>query len=136
MADRLDSLAREVHALRRELDSTPAERVWDLLMKAAVPITIGLVAAALHLWRDVSIIQATRFTEEDAASMETRIRRELPPQWLRDDLEDIKAGLTSATTALGKLDSMGVRIDQIVNRQNENSIDIDALENALMERLK
>ena len=81
-----------------------SERVWDLAMKATVPVAIILGAALIR--HEVNLAQQaveirtindSRFTDIDGLKMEKSLKQwieqRFPPGWLRDDIQEIKGRL-------------------------------------------
>jgi len=90
-----------------------AVKVWDWILRLAVPLVLLVGAVVIQVRADVQMqaeqirsINNTLFTAADWAKAELRImaaiqegeRRaaaERPPEWVRDDLSEIKAILRS-----------------------------------------
>lgn len=77
------------------VEQTPTDRMWEVVLKVMVPISIGigswLLATAISHESRISIVESTRFTNKDAAELERRIYAE--EALLRADLNIIKTNV-------------------------------------------
>lgn len=93
---------------------TMGERIWDVLMKGAVPISIALAGAVIKHEVELGKIQETRFTQAQGLEMKAdvmeQVRREFPPDWLREQMNRIEGKVDLNATKLEKLDD---RIDDL-----------------------
>jgi hypothetical protein len=64
--------------------------LWELLRMAAVPLAFTLGGWIVGHEIRLTSIEANRFTDQDAAAMHREILKELPPQWVREALKDLK----------------------------------------------
>ena len=87
-----------------ESDSAIPARLWDLILRLTVPMVVALAASVIYHEVRLSVIESNRFTAEDATGMERRIRETLPPEWLREDLAEIKGLLREMDTRLDALE--------------------------------
>ncbi len=86
----LAQVLAEVHSLRTK---TRSDRAWDIATKVAVPLVLVVAAWMVSLQVRVSVIESTRFTGQDGEAMRATLLRDFPPQWMRDDLNEIKERL-------------------------------------------
>ena len=86
------------------------KKLMDNLVEIAV---VALASAVIYHEVRLGVIESNRFTSED---------------W-RDEARPISEGVQ---TLLVNQSALMVRIDSMLTRQQENSEDIDALENAIM----
>lgn len=83
----IQQILEEVHEIKKAQGTM---RLWDIATKAAVPVLVLVSGWMVALEVRVSVIESNRFTSGMAAQMREEIRKELPPQWLKDDLTEIK----------------------------------------------
>jgi len=87
-------------ATRRSLDM----RAWSVLEWGLRVVTLAMAAAVLaHEWRLINI-ESNRFTDQDGHQLEAKILEKLPPQWLREDIRDIKSSLKSFDERLRRIE--------------------------------
>jgi hypothetical protein len=55
--------------------------------------------------RELAVIEATRFTDQDGRELLDTILTRLPPEWLREDLSEIKLELQDIKKRLGTLEA-------------------------------
>lgn len=77
-----------------------SDRVWDIVLKALVPVSILLAGSLVSHEVRLAKIEESRFTERDASLMERRIIESIPPPWLKAQIEEIKALLRENTSRL------------------------------------
>lgn len=78
-----------------------ADKVWDLAMKASVPILIILGTALIRQEIRISRIEETRFTDSDGLRLEQRLERWIEQRFpsrsdfesMREDVREIKAAI-------------------------------------------
>ena len=74
--------------------STHSDRIWGWFIKGSVPVLLTTIVAVVGFASSVhtrlAIIENSRFTARDAQKMRMEILGSVPPQWLRDDLQEIK----------------------------------------------
>ena len=88
-----------------------AERLWDVLVKLSVPGVIVCVSSlVLHEVR-LSVIESNRFTDEDSFALETRILSNVPPPWLREDLNEIKVMLRDYDLRFSGIEGRLIRLE-------------------------
>lgn len=78
-----------------ESQQSPADKIWDWAMRAAIPVVMALSLWAINIDRRVTRMESNRFTQHDAREMEDRLRITLEnlatvPVWIREDLSEIK----------------------------------------------
>lgn len=125
----LAEVSSVLHRLQRRSDS-PVARIWDTVGKALPPVVLALAGWGLTIWRDVSIIQATRFSRDDAVMLEARLRDELPPAWLREGLQDLKASLKEMQADVAALPVIQVKLDRALQLAERNESAIAAMKAA------
>ena len=81
------------------------EKLWDAAMKLMVPVVIAIVGWGITLSVNVSNLQLVSMTKSDGHAMETRIMKNLAPEWLREDLREIKDLLKQQDERLRVLES-------------------------------
>lgn len=64
--------------------------IWDNAVKIAMPLCILLVGAVIVNRISIREIQVSRFTDRDGSELERRLLEARPPQYLRDDITEIK----------------------------------------------
>lgn len=64
--------------------------LWEILKTAAVPLAFALGGFLFGHEIRISGIEATRFTDQDAAEMHREILKDLPPQWLKDAIKALQ----------------------------------------------
>lgn len=81
-----------------------AAKVWDVLIKATVPVSIVIGSALIAHEVRIAKLEDSRFTTADAYQLEHRVVRALeakfPQPWLLDDLREIKDRLKSIEARL------------------------------------
>jgi len=110
MEKELTQLRDDIHAIRRRSESV-ASRAWDGLMKAAVAGILALFSWQFALEQRVDaheatlqVVESNRFTITDAANMERRLKDDLPPEWLREIVADLKKQNTDILQRLARLE--------------------------------
>jgi len=79
-------------------------RAWDTVEWAARVLIVGLIVFSLRQeWR-ITQIESNRFTHTDGVALERRLLEKLPPQWLRDELVEIKGNLRGVETRLRSIE--------------------------------
>ena len=87
----------------KDIETSAAPRVWDIITKLAVALTIALTGLVVtHEWR-IRIIEGNRFTQEDARSL-------FPPDWLTSKISDIQS---NQKEIVRKLDALSTSITQL-----------------------
>ena len=90
-----DPLVRRLDALLARMTSLESrdrgDRWWDVALKFAVPLVIGAFGMSINHEIRISRIEENRFTNADGAALEARVLDKLPPQWLREQVNEIKA---------------------------------------------
>ena len=72
--------------------TNPSDRVWDVLSKLMVAVTIAMGGAVITHEIRLGSIESRQFTLQDANEMERRLLEHLPPSWLREDIKELKGG--------------------------------------------
>jgi hypothetical protein len=90
-------------ALRREWVDV-AVKVTALLTPVVLT-SLGWIGAALidHESR-LDVIESNRFTHQNGTDMKKEIMQELPPEWLREDIREIKGMLRTMESRLNALE--------------------------------
>ena len=83
LEQKLGTVVEELRILRSK---TSVDRIWDMAMKAAIPAVLAVIGWVMHMEVRLAIIESNRFTAQDAAKM----KESLPPNWLRNDIKEIK----------------------------------------------
>jgi len=52
----------------------------------------------------LAVIESTRFTAKDGSSLERRLTNAFPPEWLKNDLADIKLQLKEIEKRLTRIE--------------------------------
>jgi hypothetical protein len=94
--------------------STAANRAWDLATKVAVILTVALCTASINQQIRLSVIESTRFTDKDGAALKSEITGSLPPEWLRQDMNEMKVGLKTIESGQHKLLERITRLETLV----------------------
>lgn len=82
---------------REQVENNTSARVWDMLLKAMVPLSVVIGGALIGHEVRLSRIEDTRFTKENGLQLERSFRQwveqRFPPEWLLSDIADIKEEL-------------------------------------------
>lgn len=102
----LQAMADELHAVRQQQKAQPGwSRVWDVAVKALVPVVIAIVGWGIGHEIRVSNLELTAMSKMEGASLEQRMREQLVPAWLREDLAEIKQLLRAQDERIRSLQS-------------------------------
>lgn len=92
----------------KEIEIIAAPRLWDIISKLGVALTIALTGLVVtHEWR-IRVIEGNRFTSEDATKL-------FPPTWLTAKIGDIQVNQKEIAR---KLDELNVSITQLKTRHD------------------
>jgi len=84
-------------------------RFWDVLMKLSIIVIVALLGMVWKHDHSIGVIEATRFTKEDGKHLQEIIMNQLPPEWLKEDVREIKESQKADTkeikTAIKELDT-------------------------------
>ncbi len=84
-------------------------RVWDLSLRVIIPALLvwaaTVQATVLAHDKHLAVIEATRFTAQDGRSLLDTIMERTPPDWLREDIQEIKAELADIKKRMGTLEA-------------------------------
>jgi hypothetical protein len=87
-----------------EPNGTKKDRVWDMLTKATVPITMIVATALISHEVRLSRIEENRFTDLDGAHLHQKLLEDFgktyPPKWLLEDVKEIKDKLRDIEKAV------------------------------------
>lgn len=86
--DQTPSLQRIISKIDRLESRKTSERVWEILTRAAIPVVLAGAAALIAHEVRISTMESNRFTTRDAQQLEARMTSR--PDWLREDLAEIK----------------------------------------------
>lgn len=104
--DQAQKIQAVLDSIERDLRTRPSwTRAWDLAVKSLVPAVLLLIAWGIGLQVRVSQLEITTMTKEMGHELENRLLSVLPPQWLREDLAEIKTLLRSQDARLDKLEA-------------------------------
>lgn len=78
--------------------------VWDIAMKVTVAAMVGLFAWVFAQEQRMTRMETREFSQEHGRNLEDKLRKELPPQWLREDLEEMKNLLRSQDARLRQIE--------------------------------
>ena len=71
-----------------------SEKIWDVVLKASVPLSLLLGSALITHEVRLSKIEATHFTREDSYKLRAALHKEIeeryPPKWLRQKVQHIE----------------------------------------------
>ena len=96
-------MERAIGDMSKRLDAQPKwSRAWDVGIKALVPIVIAITGWGLGHEIRVSNLELTQFNKTDAHTMHNQIVESMPPQWLRDDIAELKQLIRSMDDRLRK----------------------------------
>lgn len=97
-----------------------AARIWDVLMKIAVPVSF--VAAASLITHEIRLasIESNRFTNGDGSQMESKLKewveQRYPPTWLREQLKDIHDQTVLIPVMDERLKALDERVQRLEKR--------------------
>lgn len=77
---------------------------WDVVGKCAIALTCALSAGYVAHESRLAVIESTRFTAKDGSSLERRLTNAFPPEWLKNDLADIKLQLKEIEKRLTRIE--------------------------------
>jgi hypothetical protein len=84
-------------------------RVWDLSLRVIIPALLvwaATVQAAVVLHdKQLAVFEATRFTDEDGRLLLDTIMGRVPPDWLKEDLAEIKVDLSDIKKRMAALEA-------------------------------
>lgn len=83
-------LSNRLAKIEAQLAKSKNSHIWDILFKAAVPLVISIGAWAISKEVELSHIKSTYMSLEQGMAMERRMLENMPPQWLKEDLVEIK----------------------------------------------
>ena len=83
-------LSNRLTKIEAQLAKNKHSHIWDVLFKAAVPVVIAIGGWAVSKEVEISHIKSTYMSLEQGVAMERRMLENMPPQWLREDLVEIK----------------------------------------------
>lgn len=88
--------------------TTELSKVWEILMKATVPLSVIIGSALVTHEVRIAKLEESRFTGSDGVKLERDIRAyvqdSFPPNWLREDIQEIKASMKSIEGRLRKIE--------------------------------
>ena len=91
MTDPTPKTIEDVLAVVQRLQKTStSERVWAYVFKAGTVIVIPVCFWMITLEKRVTVIESNRFTNQMASEMEARLSSKFPPDWLKEDVTEIK----------------------------------------------
>ena len=71
-----------------------SDKVWDLLTRAAVPLSVIVAGAMIAHEVRISVIESNRFTNHDGDKLDQEIKywieNRYPPEWLREEMNELK----------------------------------------------
>ena len=79
-------------------------RVGQMLFAMTLPVVGWMFAVVQDHEVRVVRIESSRFSAADARQMEDRLRVTFPPDWLREDLVDLKDGIKQLNTRLSVIE--------------------------------
>ena len=77
-------------------------KAWDLMLKALIPVVVFLCGVLLSHEMRITKIESNRFTLKDGQVLEDKIRKDYPPQWLREQIAEMKVTLIKIEDRLRK----------------------------------
>jgi hypothetical protein len=102
MTATLESIQQQLVALQTERHSA---RLWDIALKAVIPVVIALTGWVVAMEVRVSVIESSRFTPRDGQVLRDDLVKQMallyPPAWLRESIARIEA-------RLGRLEDKGI----------------------------
>lgn len=87
----IQHITSQLDALTQRVAAQPQwSRAWDIAMKAVIPVVIAIVGWGIGHEIRMSNLELTTMTKGEAHQLENRMMRALPPDWLREDIKEIK----------------------------------------------
>lgn len=87
----LQTLLVRIDELERIVAAQPKlSKAWDMAMKALVPVVIAIAGWGIGHEIRMSNLELTSMSKVDGHALEDRIGRKFPPEWLREDLKEVK----------------------------------------------
>ena len=84
----LCAIDRKVH------EQSSGERVWGWILKSSVPVLLAAIVSVgawgTNLNGRMRVIETNGFTDAEAAKLRSDLMKDLPPEWLREDIKEIK----------------------------------------------
>ena len=93
MTDPEQHIEQQLEKIWAELSKSKksqSDRAWDIATKLMVPLVISIVGWGIMHEVRVSNLELTRMSRDEGHIMRAAILKDVPPQWLRDSLAEIK----------------------------------------------
>jgi hypothetical protein len=93
-------------------DAGTVPNAFDLAMRRLVVVAIVALISAV-VWHEVrlGVIESNRFTTGAAYELERRLQTELPPDWLRTDVRELKSLVRDVNARLVRMESKFEALD-------------------------
>lgn len=89
--EQLAALLGRIDELERIVAAQPRfSKAWDMAIKALVPVVIAIAGWGIGHEVRMSNLELTHMSKVDGHALEDRIGRKFPPEWLREDLKEVK----------------------------------------------
>ncbi len=113
IAQNVTKLVTDLHA---STIKTKSEKIWDFLLKAAVPTVVAIGTFVLSLDRRVSFIESTRITSVDFQKTIGVLQLELQkasqgPDWLRNEIVSINVKMDLLKENMAKMSERVARVE-------------------------
>ena len=78
-------------------EKSSADKIWDIVLRTSIPVMLAAIGSSL-IWglsidKRFSVMESNQFTKFDGANLRRDILEQVPPDWLKTSLADIKAKL-------------------------------------------
>ena len=78
-------------------EKSSADKIWDIVLRTSIPVMLAAIGSSL-IWglsidKRFSVMESNQFTKFDGANLRRDILEQVPPDWLKTSLADIKTRL-------------------------------------------
>lgn len=91
-------------------------RLWELFYRLTGALVIACVTAVVVHEVRLTVIESNRFTNQDGVMLKEELLKELPPEWLRDTVKDLKKNDENQYRQLQAIESRLARIEALLSK--------------------